>query len=276
MRKPFILCFLLALLPTYAYAQQAEETQYQIDLVLFLHTSKSYRTEENWPKNIDLSWPEQYTLLLNESEQAVNNDEQAAKINTKKTTDVNELIAADVSKLTRLPRYKVVDHLSFMTTINKEKSATEWGVDKTFYDKHGQKNRLAGTFKVYKSRFLHIKTNLWLAIEGKEQQEESVVEAKMENILETTTDIAAQDNIDEALTEETVLEWPTLPPQLIMPTSTETIAASEHKDEAFTSTELIGKLVQHRKLRSNEKHYIDHPLFGVLVYIKPVETEPAN
>ena len=34
------------------------------------------------------------------------------------------------------------------------------------------------------------------------------------------------------------------------------------------------RLVSERKMRSKELHYIDHPLFGVLVWIAPFEAEP--
>ena len=34
------------------------------------------------------------------------------------------------------------------------------------------------------------------------------------------------------------------------------------------------RLVSERRMRSRELHYIDHPLFGVLVWIEPLRTEP--
>ena len=38
------------------------------------------------------------------------------------------------------------------------------------------------------------------------------------------------------------------------------------------SVERTVVLRQHRRMRSNELHYIDHPLFGLLVRITPYET----
>lgn len=267
MRKPFILFCIVGLFPLFASAQQTAKTQYQVDLVLFLHTSKSYRTEETWPKNIDLNWPEQYSLLLNNNEQAAVIEEQSKVMPSTKTTNANEIITADVSKLSKLPRYKIVDHLSFVTTLGKEKTATNWAIDKTLYDKHGQKNRLAGTFKLYKNRFLHIKTEFWLAIEGEEQTQENIIEIQTEDTLEQTKQTTATLQTEAIEEIEEIAQWPTLPARLVtLIDSTANIDENE-----FTNIELISKMTQHRKLRSKEKHYIDHPLFGVLVYITPID-----
>ena len=36
------------------------------------------------------------------------------------------------------------------------------------------------------------------------------------------------------------------------------------------------RLVTERRMRSRELHYVDHPLFGVLVWIEPLRTAPET
>lgn len=271
MRKPLLLLFFLGLLPISGYAQQSSDTLYQIDMVFFLHTSKSYRTEETWPKNIDLNWPEQYGLIVEQPE-SLDPQLKAQAMAIKKMANTNGLIADDAEKLDKLPRYKVVKHLSFVTSLGKETNATNWVIDETITDKHGQQNRIAGTFKLYKKRFLHLKTKLWIAIAGKEETQASLAEETPAAIDTTQTLTVSPDTASaEEEIEETVENWPTLPPYLMAATTDE--AKDESAPDAFSNIELISTLEQHRKLRSKEKHYIDHPLFGVLLYIKPLENQ---
>jgi len=47
----------------------------------------------------------------------------------------------------------------------------------------------------------------------------------------------------------------------------------EKQDDSLVTRDVLNKyaLQQSRRLRSNETHYIDHPLFGLLIQIRPYE-----
>lgn len=56
--------------------------------------------------------------------------------------------------------------------------------------------------------------------------------------------------------------------------------ASASRDEASAAPEVAViahyPIVSHRRMRSKELHYIDHPLVGILVQINPVKKKPAE
>ena len=48
------------------------------------------------------------------------------------------------------------------------------------------------------------------------------------------------------------------------------------QNDGFMPTNNSYAFKSHRRMRSKELHYIDHPLVGILIQINPVETSPEN
>lgn len=97
---------------------------------------------------------------------------------------------------------------------------------------------LEGSIALSVGQYLRIQTNLWL-----------------------TQFVPAGTNLTET--------WPELPP---LPNT----ANNEGEKSQGYLIKRIVKLNQERSMRSNEIHYIDHPLFGVVVKIVPVETSSTK
>ncbi len=97
---------------------------------------------------------------------------------------------------------------------------------------------LEGSIALSVGQYLRIQTNLWL-----------------------TQFVPAGSNITET--------WPKLPPQPNM-------ANNEGETNQDYLIKRIVKLNQERSMRSNEIHYIDHPLLGIIVKIVPVETSSTK
>jgi len=105
-----------------------------------------------------------------------------------------------------------------------------------------------GTIHIYRSRFLHIKTDLWLS---EYSQNDAGICLESESF-----DVIEQESSSP-----------------LMPVNKEqtNIAHSEH-DHLTSYTKLTNfQLNQHRRLRSSELHYLDHPRFGLLIKFTRVE-----
>jgi hypothetical protein len=97
---------------------------------------------------------------------------------------------------------------------------------------------LEGSIALSVGQYLRIQTNLWL-----------------------THFAPAGTNLTET--------WPELP-------SLPNTASNESEKNQGYLIKRIVKLSQERNMRSNEIHYIDHPLLGIIVKIVPVETSSAK
>lgn len=97
---------------------------------------------------------------------------------------------------------------------------------------------LEGSISLSVGQYLRIQSNLWLS-----------------------QFVPAGTNITET--------WPELPP---LPNT----ANSEGEKSQGYLIKRIVKLNQERSMRSNEIHYIDHPLLGIIVKIVPVETSSTK
>lgn len=97
---------------------------------------------------------------------------------------------------------------------------------------------LEGSIALSVGQYLRIQTNLWL-----------------------TQFVPVGSNVTET--------WPKLPPQPNM-------ANNEGETNQDYLIKRIVKLNQERSMRSNEIHYIDHPLLGIIVKIVPVETSSTK
>ena len=59
-------------------------------------------------------------------------------------------------------------------------------------------------------------------------------------------------------------------------TNTEKNSDHETKNIVLNTVNNTYTLQSHRRMRSKELHYIDHPLVGILIQINPVDPTPVN
>lgn len=124
-----------------------------------------------------------------------------------------------------------------------------------------------GSILVYIHRnYLHLDTDLYYRRPGKEQID----------IFDFQTPLPSLDGTDSGLKPETnLLE---LPQQAI---NTDDFSwqyddefLSRDIEQSYTERLFNYPLKQNRRLRSNQLHYFDHPLIGILVMIRPYELNP--
>jgi hypothetical protein len=108
---------------------------------------------------------------------------------------------------------------------------------------------LEGTIQIYRSRFLHIKTNLWFSEYSENDAGLCLV-----------TDYSEENNEQTTAT-------------ITSGFSNDGIPLQQH-EELTSFTRLTNfQINQHRRLRSSELHYLDHPRFGLLIKFSRIEPE---
>ncbi len=119
-----------------------------------------------------------------------------------------------------------------------------------------------GAIQVYLSRYLHINTQLFMRIPGKAELDISALSSNLSSsMLNMTEDGMLSSDFESGFS------W------------------SYDSGNAFTEsnkeTLLIDKLLdytmeQSRRVRSGEVHYFDHPLFGLIIEIRPLDTNASE
>ncbi len=150
--------------------------------------------------------------------------------------------------------------------------------------------QLDGNIRIYVERYLHLETDLFLRIEGKEELELSALEtslaadrliSSLQDDLNSTLDFDKPAPSQEPTifsNEATTRDFPSLNTSSL----NKNLAYNWQLDENFLSGDSHDSIVvqdvlndysmqQSRRLRSNELHYIDHPLFGMLIHIRPYD-----
>ena len=118
--------------------------------------------------------------------------------------------------------------------------------------------QLDGNMLIYVERYLHVETDLSLRIPGKEELELGSIETSLaaEKLLNTLQINETNNN------KNTGFGWQ--------------LSDDFLRDDASQTSivqDVLNKFImqQTRRLRSNELHYIDHPLFGLIIQIRPYE-----
>jgi hypothetical protein len=290
--------YLLAALfaSTAAYAQATDTAKssrwYQIEVFIYANNKPSAATEEFWPTELGLKYPERLVELTEIDEQALaleKADKAAADATINSGPDLLNYQQEDLatatpqptpflvlnkqemqlksvaSKVLRQADFRLLFHKAWRQALNDRETSEHiiiLGGER--FDQHYE---LEGTINISVERYLHFSSDLWFST--------------------FTSNVGGEEN-----------PWPVLPPIPLTSTTAQaaTDAATEdpfsnsefnykyslgNEFQALTgnqySVERTVSFKQRRRMRSNELHYIDHPLLGLLIKITPVElTEPEK
>lgn len=108
---------------------------------------------------------------------------------------------------------------------------------------------LEGTITLHIARYLHLTTDLWLSADNISSHSYDDNNGRQDHVPPAQTDL--NKNINK-------------PPNGLVDTSTDI-------GDANKADRKIIVLRQHRRMRSKELHYIDHPLMGILLFITPIQ-----
>ena len=188
----------------------------------------------------------------------------------------------------RTGKYQILFHESWVQPMSGENDSASIIVDRSGDNQNWP--RLQGSVKVYLSRYLHIATDLWLNTVGEyidadwtmpapPWSPQSLVLVEPQPASDTlggnslpgtgfnvTSPYPAVDQSSALAVEEQV------------PTDSMTGSAELSGEEAAAEQPIYPwrhaiRLKDRRRMRSNEVHYLDHPLMGVVIKLTPMRDE---
>ena len=243
MNKFVTIIFSLTLL-SFAALLHAEVKQYNIEIVIFEDNSDRYLNSEQWPV---IHHPEQtliieapipeadiYTNEEEEVETKITPAENNSVINV--THNTSNTLAKHVNKLKRSSRYNVLLHQSWQQTGLSDNDAINIHVDTTI--ENTEENKDTSLFDsgnlISNLNNRKIKSNI-----------QGTLKLILGRYLHIHTDLLYQ-----------------RPKKNYNPSSP--ILQGNMFDEF--------EIKAQRRMRSNELHYIDHPLLGTLIIVTPIKT----
>jgi len=297
--------FMLLLAPligvSSTYADENRANWYQIELFVFANTNPNAGSNERWPQNLGLSYPDNLVELIYptpeieetglDTEQALDPQLEGIKTDVIALEDSlseaepeqsldstgpeayavlpveNKELQKHVNRLLRTGQHRLLFHETWLQPFEDRQKAVSILVRAgEQYDRHYE---LEGYVTFSVERYLHINTDLWLSnfisTMGSEQMPWPVLPTP-------PTVIKAQQQIANELNLSTSMGS--------APMGIGFFGAQRRPFELLFdqqySVERTVVMRQHRRMRSNELHYLDHPLMGILVKVTPYEAPESE
>ena len=260
---------------------------YEIELVIFSRVNPDPSHNEYWNQYLKLSFPSKLGVLdtnfnpselryveveEKEEEKPNANKENAA---SKKLVPVyppytnleiksTRLLYAE-NRLKQNGQFKILSHTRWVQPLTEKESSIPllFQAGNIYNDLY----ELEGTILVSVSRYIHIDSNLWLSSFTENQ-----------TLLDTWWLEPDNDNDNDNDNEQTLV------PAFNQSQFTKSNQCSKNfnlintqniKEDAKQEQSIdyiitqIAQMKQSRRMRSNEVHYLDHPLFGIIVTVRP-------
>ena len=239
--KKLATIFLLLISISTAHADESEGIipkllEYDVEIIIFEDANARYINSEDWQHEEVITTPAPEEII----EPPENLD--ALSIDEIKAIDENTLppftnikpkiLSKEYKRINNSKEYNVLFYGSWRQTGLKADKAFEIDI-KNLDNTHEatSENTLSGNFKLVLGRYLHIYSKL--------DYQRKLADTANEQLLENT-------EVTELLSETQISEAPTL----------------EYEHYPINN---------HRRMRSKELHYLDHPLVGMLIQIHPVK-----
>lgn len=271
-------CVLLGLmvmdsLSQWSHAQSNNQRWYQVELIAFARQNPD--TQEYWPNNIKLGYPQNWVELKDPTktpgEATATADQSAPAIDLLRDPfyflpDSEKKLRNQANALQRDPRYRVLFHQAWRQFIGSQNRAQAIILNGgTAYGNH---HELEGSITLSVAQFLQLRTRLWFSeyeinygqAPGDWPQLPKTPGKLREDILAADTALAGE--------MSTFDSWSNLNTP-----STETTLSN--LSEPYLTKRIV-LMEQDRRMRSNELHYLDHPLFGLIIQISPYNLPPKS
>lgn len=234
-------------------AEQEPAPWYQIALVIFKHRN-SPMGNESWPTpdSLNLSFPKGILALEHADETkgdwiAFRNEEPQ-----------DEAFQQALRSITLSSNYEIMAKASW----NQPALDNEQAIPVLFQagDEYGGYHELEGSITLVVSRYLHLKTNLWLS---DYIQKVEMITPWWEDSNTISGHFGDDDNLASDAAELSYQEID---------------FRNQNYTETVTRYEPVRTVVlnESRRMRSGELHYLDNPMFGILVKVIPYQPEPAS
>jgi hypothetical protein len=228
-----------------AVAFGQNDDRFHIDMVIYANNDPANMYEEEWPDNVHLRYPRNWVRLQSNSE-----------LSSPRIVDSSDPEFAKAAKSLRMSsRYKPLFLASWEQDLKSRKKAPAILIQggKQF----GKHYELEGYVRVAVERYLHLDTNLWLVSYGSRGGDYYLPHQPQSYDVEEPSP-----SVDEAFTSTP--EYTQFKAQ--NPGFQNDIAP---QNAAFPIEQIV-VMKQHRRMRSDELHFIDHPKFGVIIKVTKI------
>lgn len=269
-----------------AQTNTGHEGWYQVEMIVFVR--KTDLGQEHWPSNIKLRYPNNWvelkdpnvtsasgtmtsgTMNSGENPTGAIADTQTAATNTAIDLTKEEFyllpsserqLNAEATKLVRDSRFEVVFHQAWRQVIGHKNQAKNIII--TGGKQFGQHQELEGTINLSVATYLKLQTNLWFSqFDVNIGQEQTIpwpeipVRPNYNKFTNSGLTLDADVELAQALAKENN-SWNN---------GDSTINPAEQ--DAFVTRQII-LVKQARDMRSDELHYVDHPVVGIIIKVTP-------
>ncbi len=239
---PLFLLF-LTISQTHADTKDSQEKnlkEYDTEIIIFEDAHARYINSEIWHKNI----PDDAASQTDTNAKITKNLKKSAVSKTDTTLYKNikpVILDKEYKRINNSSKYKILFYGAWRQTGLEESKAFEININeldnahKSNVHQSKAKNSITGQLKVVLARYLHFYSQL-------EYQRQDDQHTTNETSVDDTSDINAENLTPDAK-------------------QTDVLSADNN----------IYPIKNHRRMRSKELHYIDHPLIGMLIQINPVK-----
>jgi len=299
------------LLPGPAQGQETPQRWFRVELLIFTHESGDSGTEV-WEATPELSYPVASRFLIDPDRVSANAREYGGKsavdeygrqiitirpdqddIAAVEPNAQNELgleteieaalvprafvtlpaeelaLRGKAAYMERSGRYRTLFHEAWLEPVADEDRALPIVVDRS--GDTGEWPRLQGSVKFFLSRYLHLETNLWLNTHGEYLsggwQMPAPPLGPPSLIIEEPMSLDSSAGADGD-----GIRWRETDLQNAYDPNSAAIDPNEVQEQQYPYRHAV-LLQQRRRMRSEEIHYIDHPLLGIVVTLTPMTPE---
>ena len=281
---------------TNSNTEPAAERWFQVELILFSRTDayQNLSSAESWPNDITLQYSNNW-LQLKDAEKGTKKEESPTGKKTQipfTQTSSIQVSPTQADVLVKLPNekmqlnaqaqaieqnsaYQLLFHEAWMQPMLEGEFAPSILI--AAGEQFGKHQILEGEIKLSVSRYLHFSSNLWLSQfemnYGQTQQQiwpeipappntlnPNIFSDKSNDLTDQSSGFST-DSITDNLNDHSANS-----PQF-------NLYNQEQTNQSLYIPSRIAKITSKRRMRSKEIHYIDHPLFGIIIKILPIESK---
>jgi len=231
----------------------AEDTPwYQVEILVFANEDPSVLDDEFWPQGLDVT-PQRNAVKLRPPMHTGQSAFDAYELLPTASLLFNE----EKKRIARYHAYRVLYHAGWLQPIGEKSNARPIHIragqmlDNGMYE-------LEGYITLDRGRYLHFRPDLY------HSRKLSQTESEMLRSFLNAGEQPATEGAVDAQAAEIAAEKSVAP---LSPISTSFLEVPEF---------LTVNMRQGRRMRSEEVHYLDHPLMGILVLMLPVDTGDSS
>lgn len=249
-----LLALILLAFSLTAPLQAQADNRYQVDLVVYANNDPGANQAESWPDNLHLRYPRDWRSLK------AGGDGHLNTVSTQHPRFAKALRSLQLSS-----RYRILTQQSWIQDLKPRRNAPAILIRGG--REYGEHYELEGYIRIALERYLYAQPMLWLSRFGERsgnyylprhpyrqppEQDSGFIDESFENSAEYAEFLRQNPQLQDA------------DPANSIPAGAEPV-------------ERIVVMDQERRMRSEELHYIDHPLFGLLIMIsKPQSSAVAD